>query len=62
MIRTKKPASYKKIQKSILFKYKEDRMTGNNGLCAVVKKQNPRLLHHCRELAWSVSRLRMIFS
>jgi len=45
----KKIASYKKIQKSIFFKYKENRMTRYNGLCAVVKKQKPSLLHHCRE-------------
>ncbi|EKD82070.1 MAG: hypothetical protein ACD_39C01497G0006 [uncultured bacterium] len=51
-----------KIQRSILFKYKEDRLRGNNGVVALVKKKNPKLLHHCREIAWGVGRLSLIFS
>jgi len=51
-----------KIQRSILFKYKEDRLRGNNGVVALVKKKNLKLLHHCREIAWGVGRLSLIFS
>jgi len=51
-----------RIQKSILFKYKEDRLSGNSGITKVVKSKNPKLLHHSREILWGLGRLALIFS
>lgn len=60
--KTHRPRNIKTIQKSILFKYKEDRLSGNNGIAKIIKSKSPKLLHHSREIAWCLGRLGLIFS